>query len=67
MHLTLREYAAEKLAEMPEEERETRERHCRTYLSFVQQRDKSLEGEGSKEALDEIYVELGNVREAWRM
>jgi len=66
VHLTLREYAAEKLAEMPEEERETRERHSRTYLSFVQQRDKSLKGEGSKEALDEIYVELGNVREAWR-
>ena len=66
VHLTLREYAAEKLAEMPEEERETRERHGRTYLSFVQQRDKALKGEGSKEALDEIYVELGNVWEAWR-
>ncbi len=66
VHLTLRDYAAEKLAAMPDEERETRERHCHAYLSFVQQRDKALKGEGSKEALEEIYVELGNVREAWR-
>jgi predicted ATPase/DNA-binding SARP family transcriptional activator len=66
VHLTLREYAAEKLAEMPEEEWETRERHCLAYLSFVRQREKVLKGEGSKEALDDINVELGNIREAWR-
>jgi hypothetical protein len=66
VHLTLREYAAEKLAASPEEEVETRERHCCIYLSFVHQREEALKGEGSKETLEEIDVELGNVREAWR-
>jgi predicted ATPase/DNA-binding SARP family transcriptional activator len=66
VHLTLRNYAAEKLAEMPEEERETQERHGRVYLSFVQEREAALWGENPKQALEEINVELGNVREAWR-
>ena len=66
VHLTLRDYAAERLTQMPEEEQETRERHCRTYLPFVQKREEALWAENSKETLEEINVELGNVRAAWR-
>ena len=66
VHLTLREYAAEKLAAMPVEEQETQERHVRTYLAFVRQKEETLWGENPKQALEEIEVELGNVREAWR-
>lgn len=66
MHLTLRQYAAEKLTEMPGEEQATRRRHSRTYLAFVRQREEALQGESPKEALKEIDVELGNVRAARR-
>ena len=67
LHLTLRQYAAEKLAEVPQEQWETRERHCRTcYLPFVQHREETLRGENPRAALEEIEVELGNVRQAWR-
>ncbi|MFQ5343160.1 MAG: BTAD domain-containing putative transcriptional regulator, partial [Anaerolineae bacterium] len=66
VHLTLQEYATEKLMAMPEEERWARERHCRVYLPFVQEREEALTGERSKEALEEIDVDLGNVRAAWR-
>jgi len=51
---------------MPDEERKIQERHSHAYLSFVQEREASLWGENPKEPLDEIEVELGNVREAWR-
>lgn len=65
VHLTLRDYAVEKLAETAEEERETRERHGHAYLAFVREREASLQGESPREILDEIELELGNVREAW--
>ena len=67
VHLTLRDYAAEKLAEsLQEEEEATRERHGRFYLAFLREREEALQGERQKEALDEIRLELGNVRAAWR-
>jgi predicted ATPase/DNA-binding SARP family transcriptional activator/Tfp pilus assembly protein PilF len=66
LHPTLRHYAAEKLAAVPEEERAARERHAFHFLGFVQQREGALQGEDPKAALEEIIVELANVRTAWR-
>ena len=65
VHLTLREYAAERLAELSEEEQEIRAQHGRFYLAFLRAREDSLVGECSQDLLDEIGVEMGNVRAAW--
>ena len=61
----VRQYAAEKLRELGEEEKQ-RERHGLHYLRFLEERERLLKGEKEKEALEEIQRELGNVREAWR-
>ena len=65
LHLLLRQYAAEKLAEHAEEEASTRERHSRFYLGFLREREEAIAGERGKEALDEIQGEIANVRTAW--
>jgi predicted ATPase/DNA-binding SARP family transcriptional activator/Tfp pilus assembly protein PilF len=66
LHLTLRQYAAEKLASAPEEQRAARKRHASTFLSFVQRHEGRLRGEHPKAASREIDAELANVRAAWR-
>ena len=66
MHLALREFAAERLADEPREEWETRERHSRTYLAMVRERGNLLRGTRAREASDEIDLELANVGAAWR-
>ena len=66
LHLTLREYAAGKLAEGPENEAGTRTEHGRFYMAFLRERQESIAGERVKEALDEIQGELSNIRAAWR-
>lgn len=66
MHPTLRDYAAEKLAEHPEEEATVRDHHGRFYLSFLRDSERALRSESPQGAQDEIDGELGNVRGAWR-
>jgi predicted ATPase/DNA-binding SARP family transcriptional activator/Tfp pilus assembly protein PilF len=66
MHELLRQYAAEKLCEHPQEEEETRDRHSEYYAEFLYQRAEHLKGERLKEALAEINVEIENVRVAWQ-
>ncbi len=61
----VRQYAAEKLRELGEEE-ERWKRHGLYYLRFLGEKETQLKGEKEKEALEEIQRELGNVREAWR-
>ncbi len=65
LHLTLREYATEKLAEGPEDEAATRAEHSRFYLAFLRARQEAIAGERVKEALDEIQGEISNIRAAW--
>jgi len=66
LHLSLREYAAGKLAARPEEEQEIRERHSRFYLAFLRQREETLRGDVAREPVEQIDVELDNVRAAWQ-
>jgi predicted ATPase/DNA-binding SARP family transcriptional activator len=66
LHEVLRHYAAEKLAGVPEEEQDARDRHARYYTQFLQDREDDLKGRRQVEALDEIAVEMENVRAAWR-
>ena len=66
MHELLRQYAAEKLCEHPREKEETRDRHAEYYAEFLCQRAEHLKGARLKKALEEINVEIENVRLAWQ-
>lgn len=61
----IRQYAQEKLAQVPSEQETTRDRHCRYYTTFLQQREGQMKGIGQRQALGEISNEIENVREAW--
>jgi tetratricopeptide (TPR) repeat protein len=63
VHELLRQYAAERLTGSME--RETRDRHCAYFAAFLSERERALTGEGQSEALQEIGVEIENVRRAW--
>jgi predicted ATPase/DNA-binding SARP family transcriptional activator len=66
IHETLRQYAAHKLDEAPQEKEVTQDGHCRYFAAFLQHRVEDLKGARQREALDEIAAELENVRVAWR-
>lgn len=65
LHELIRQYAAEQLQAAPEDERETRERHCAYYVQFLHYQWDKLKGWGQKEALLEIDANLENIRLAW--
>jgi predicted ATPase/DNA-binding SARP family transcriptional activator len=65
MHELLRQYAAEKLGDVPAEEEVARNRHCAYYAGFLQQREVDLIGWNQKKALAEIGAEIENVRAGW--
>lgn len=65
MHEVSRQYAAQRLTELSQEE-QTRDRHCSYFIGFLQQREEALKGANQIEALDEIGAEIENVRAAWR-
>jgi predicted ATPase/DNA-binding SARP family transcriptional activator len=66
MHELLRQYAAEKLDEHPQEKEETQDLYCEYYAEFLHQRAEHLIGERQKESLAEINIEIENVRATWQ-
>lgn len=66
IHELLRQFAAEKLGECPDEVDQVQDRHADYYLTFLHQRTDHLKGERQKETLDEITAEIDNIRAAWR-
>lgn len=66
LHEILRQFAAEKLQQTPQEAEETQNRHCDYYASFLHQREATLRGEAQKETLAEIAAEIENIRGCWR-
>ncbi len=66
IHELLRQYAAEKLDQHPQERKETHERHCEYYAEFLHQRAEHLQGDRQRESLAEIHAEIENVRAAWQ-
>jgi predicted ATPase/DNA-binding SARP family transcriptional activator len=66
LHELLRQFAVEKLAELPDEEVKVQDRHCRYYMAFLEQREQALNGPAQKEVLAEIATEIENIRAAWR-
>jgi tetratricopeptide (TPR) repeat protein len=65
IHELLRQYAAEKLSEVPGEGEQARDRHSEYYLTYLQQRTEDIKGRRQKDALDEIAADIDNIRVAW--
>jgi predicted ATPase/DNA-binding SARP family transcriptional activator len=65
LHDLLQRYAAEKLAQDPAADMETRDRHSRYYLSWLGQQEAGLKGAAQRETLEAIGLEIGNIRAAW--
>jgi tetratricopeptide (TPR) repeat protein len=66
MHELLRQFAGEKLAQSGDEATTTRQRHSDYYLGFLKVREKMLTGKEQPEALDELSLEIDNIRTSWR-
>jgi predicted ATPase/nucleoside phosphorylase len=63
----LRQYAEFKLSEMPEDEESSHDRHCEYYTRFLETREKQLlTGDKQGEAIQEISLEIENIRAAWQ-
>jgi predicted ATPase/transcriptional regulator with XRE-family HTH domain len=65
LHELVRQFSADKLAAMPEEQATTRTRHSDYFLGFLQEREAGLTGKAQKTVMDEIQAEIENVRMAW--
>jgi tetratricopeptide (TPR) repeat protein len=66
MHELLRQYAVEKLHQVPAEARETQKRHSEYYARFLQSQETLLKGAKHKEIFAEICDEIDNVRSSWQ-
>jgi predicted ATPase/DNA-binding SARP family transcriptional activator/Tfp pilus assembly protein PilF len=66
IHELLRQYAAGKLQESPQERGSVQALHSGHYAAFLQQREDALKGEKQREALEEINTEIDNVRAGWQ-
>ena len=64
VHELLRQYAAERLAASPGEERDAHERHARHYAAMLMERQAALLGPELAVARDELRGELDNLRAA---
>lgn len=65
MHRLLRQYAQERLDEVPQARAAVQDSHCSYYAAFLDQRVPQLKGEGQREALEAIGQEIENVRAGW--
>jgi tetratricopeptide (TPR) repeat protein len=66
MHTVLRQYAEEKLDGLPEEKKQTRDRHSQYYAEFINQRVDHLRRGRQEEAARMIGEEIENIRFGWR-
>lgn len=65
-HQLLRQFAAEKQADLFPHTQTTHHRHAEYYAEFLQQREDMLKGGQQRQALQEISVEIDNIRVAWK-
>ncbi len=66
MHPLVRQYATEKLHEVPQVEARTRDAHAHYYARFLREHEEPMQGDGQRQALEAIAVEWENVRAAWQ-
>jgi predicted ATPase/DNA-binding SARP family transcriptional activator len=65
IHELLRQYGEARLAEHPEEERATRDRHSTWFFRFLEEKGTELSGPQQQRALEEIASNIENVHVAW--
>jgi len=65
IHELLRQYAEEKLSQVPNESDATKNQHSSYYANFLHQRETMLLGKNQKQALDEITNEIENISMSW--
>ncbi len=65
LHELIRQFAAEHLAERPEEQTAALARHGRYYLTYFSQADGRLRSSRQRKALAELTAEMDNFRPAW--
>ena len=65
LHELIRQYAGMRLEENEAEERETRERHTRYYLSLLEKQEPGLRSKRQKEVLTSLMADIDNLRIAW--
>jgi predicted ATPase/DNA-binding SARP family transcriptional activator len=61
----LRQYAGAKLKEQPEEEQVAKFLHCDTYADMLSEIETKLRSSKRQSAIEEISLELDNIRTAW--
>ncbi len=65
LHELIRQFAAEHLAERPDEQTTTQARHGTYYLTFFSQADGRLRSSAQSETLAELTAEMDNFRSGW--
>ncbi len=65
IHELLRQYAAEKLGQFPQEAELVRDRHRKYFIDFLVSRSDAINGGSQRQAVTDIASEIGNVRAAW--
>ena len=65
MHLLLKQFLVEKLAEDANEEQNTRRKHALHMIRFLKKREKALTVQFQTTPLDEVERRIGDVRAAW--
>ena len=66
MFETIREYAAERLAERPELQAAARRAHAEHFCAVAKRTRLLVEGDRREEGLDRLDADIGNMRAAWR-
>jgi len=64
-HELVRQYAAIRLREDPQDKMSARDRHAAYYLAFWGEHETQLKGARQREALRELTAEIDNLRAAW--
>lgn len=66
IHELLRQFAAERLANSPEEERSVRDRHSHNYCDFLHQQAENWHTARQLDTLNEVTTEADNMQLAWQ-
>jgi predicted ATPase/DNA-binding SARP family transcriptional activator len=64
-HRLIHQFAAEKLAEHPEEVEQAHTRQCAYFADFLDHHTPQLQSPDAPPAMDRIEAEIDNIREAW--
>lgn len=65
LHELIRQFVAEHIDRLPDEQSTTQARHSRYYLTYFNQADERLRSSAQRETLAELTAEMDNFRIAW--